>query len=103
MRSLEQIERDVQTTAKEVAEIHPVQLAIWRQMSVAEKLLRISDMAGAVRQMALATARTQNPDLPPREIHRRALLHYLRVSEWETDQVARFHAFLDRWLEENYP
>jgi hypothetical protein len=35
------------------------------------------------RQMAIESEQQRHPDLPPHEIHRRAMARFMRKSEWE--------------------
>jgi hypothetical protein len=64
-------------------ELDPIQMAIFRQMSPAEKGRGVADMFTAMKQMALASERQRHPDLPETEIRKRAMARVMRVSEWE--------------------
>lgn len=65
------------------SELDPIQMAIFRRMSPAEKGRRVADLFTTMKQMALVSERQRHPDLSDEEVHRRAIARLMRASEWE--------------------
>jgi hypothetical protein len=80
--SPEKIARDVQAAFDE---LDPLQMAVFRRMTPAQRGQGVGDLFDAMKEMVVVTERQAHPDLPDEEIHRRAMLRLMRASEWEPE------------------
>lgn len=88
----EQIEADIKAAFDE---LDPVQMEVFRRMTPEQKGRAMADLISAMWQMTLTSERYFHPDLPESEIKRRAILRFMRSSEW-TDPWMRSIFGLDK-------